>query len=193
MFYPASYLPVLCFALINQPLGPDVVSALMWCRPREAWSPERVHCATSPFSPNLPKVHMTHVVGNGEVPQSATELCGIGDDDDYNDSVVVYMLEMKECLSFWLAAILPRWARTVFPPLQQVFYSWNATFLVFDTFCGWGRIPSAVTLNDLGATLAVLSGDIYRCLTMIIVTFFVVVLVVVVVVVVVGVVLLLFQ
>lgn len=42
---------------------------------------------------------MTHVVGNGEVPQSATELCGIGD-DDYNDSVVVYMLEMKECLSF---------------------------------------------------------------------------------------------
>lgn len=71
----------------------------MWRRPREAWSPERVHCATSPFSPNLPKVHMTHV-GNGEVPQSATELCGIGDDDDYNDSVVVYMLEMKECLSF---------------------------------------------------------------------------------------------
>lgn len=58
------------------------------------------------------------------------------------------------------------------PSSAGFFYSWNATFLFFDTFCGWGRIPSAATLNDLGATLAVLSGDIYRCLTMIIVTFF---------------------
>lgn len=33
-------------------------------------------------------------------------------------------------------------------------------------------VSPLLSLNDLGATLAVLSGDIYRCLTMIIVTFF---------------------